>query len=91
MANDNPRADADISVTDELDARRRGGNQRWSPRLLCEPGRYYDFRPLAVFVRDPQTGKVIGELTDAPNSGSSTSPGFFYPRIGAALGSAAGC
>src|SRR5215469_8364027 len=37
MLNDDPKADVDISVTDEL-AAADAGNQRWSPRLLCEPG-----------------------------------------------------
>jgi hypothetical protein len=91
MPNDNPKADADISVTDELDAADAAVISDGLLAYYVSQAGYYDFRPLAAFVRDPQTSKVIGGSTDGPNSGSSTSPGFFYRRIGAAPGSAAGC
>ena len=62
MPNDNAKADPDITVTDELDpadvAVITDGLRAYD---LSQTG-YYDFRPLAVFVRDPQTGKVIGGL-----------------------------
>jgi GNAT superfamily N-acetyltransferase len=62
MPNDDAKAHPDISVTDELDpgdvAVITDGLRAYD---LSQTG-YYDFRPLAVFVRDPQTGKVVGGL-----------------------------
>ena len=62
MPNDDLRANPDITVTDELDgadvAVITDGLRAYD---LNQIG-YHDFRPLAVFVRDPQTGKVIGGL-----------------------------
>src|SRR6266478_3662257 len=89
MPNDDAKADPDITVTDELDpadvAVITDGLRAYD---LSQTG-YYDFRPLAVFVRDPKTGKVVGGLTGGPNSGSFMSPGSFSRRICAAHGSAA--
>ena len=60
LLNDDLRANPDISVTDELDSADAAvisdGLRAYN---LSQTG-YYDFRPLAVFVRDPQTGKIIG-------------------------------
>ena len=62
MPNDDAKLDPDITVTDELDpadvAVITDGLRAYD---LSQTG-YYDFRPLAVFVRDPQTGKVVGGL-----------------------------
>ena len=62
MLNDDLRADPDIAVTDELDSADvaviTDGLRAYD---LNQTG-YHDFRPLAVLVRDPQTGKVIGGL-----------------------------
>ena len=62
MPNNDAKADPDISVTDELDpadvAVITDGLRAYD---LSQTG-YQDFRPLAVFVRDPQTGKVVGGL-----------------------------
>src|ERR1700730_17960971 len=62
MLNDDAKADPDISVIDELDpadfAVITDGLRAYD---LSQTG-YYDFRPLAVVVRDPQTGKVVGGL-----------------------------
>ena len=62
MPNDDAKAHPDISVTDELDpgdvAVITDGLRAYD---LSQTG-YYDFRPLAVFVRDGQTGKVVGGL-----------------------------
>jgi GNAT superfamily N-acetyltransferase len=62
MANDNPRADADISVTDELDGADAAVISDGLRAYYVSQAGYYDFRSLAVFVRDPQTGKIIGGL-----------------------------
>src|SRR5689334_8487437 len=62
MPNDNPKADADISVTDELDAADAAVISDGLRAYYVSQAGYYDFRPLAVFVRDPQTSKVIGGL-----------------------------
>ena len=55
MPNDDAKAHPDISVNDELDpadvAVITDGLRAYD---LSQTG-YYDFRPLAVFVRDPQT------------------------------------
>ena len=62
MPNDDAKLDSDITVTDELDpadvAVITDGVRAYD---LSQTG-FYDFRPLAVFVRDPQTGKVVGGL-----------------------------
>ena len=62
MPNNDAKADPDITVTDELDpadvAVITDGLCAYD---LSQTG-YYDFRPLAVFVRDPKTGKVVGGL-----------------------------
>src|SRR3977135_2660066 len=62
MPNDDARADPDITVTDELDPA--------DVAVITDGLRAYDFsrigssdfRRLAVCVRDPQTGKVVGGL-----------------------------
>ena len=90
MPNDNPQADVDISVTDELAAADAAVISDGLRAYYVSQAGYYDFRPLAVFVREPQTGKLIGGLPADRNSGFSTSPGFSCPRIGAAPGLAAG-
>jgi len=62
MPNDDAKADPDIALTDELDpadfAVITDGLRAYD---LSQTG-YYDFRPLAVFVRDPQTDKIVGGL-----------------------------
>src|SRR5215472_16456162 len=62
MPNDNANADADISVTDKLDAADAAVISDGLRAYYVSQTGYYDFRPLAVFVRDPQTGKIIGGL-----------------------------
>src|SRR5437868_12334949 len=62
MPNDNVTADLDILVTDELDAADAAVISDGLRAYYVSQAGYYDFRPLAVFVRDPQTGKVIGGL-----------------------------
>ena len=50
---------------------------------------YYDFLPLAVFVREPQTGKVIGGLHGRSEFGLLYIAWFFLPedRRSARIGS----
>src|SRR2546430_7899779 len=50
---------------------------------------HYDFRPLAVLVRDPQTGKVIGGLHGRSEFGLVYVAWFFLPEDwrGARIGS----
>jgi len=88
MPNDNAKADPDITVTDELDpadvAVITDGLRAYD---LSQTG-YYDFRPLAVFVRDPQTGKVVGGLHGRSEFGL-VYVAWFCQRICAAHGSAA--
>ena len=56
MPNDNTKADVDISVTDELDAADAAVISDGLRAHYVSQAGYYDFRPLAVFVRDRQTG-----------------------------------
>ena len=90
MPNDNAKADIDISVTDELEVADAAAVSDGLRAYDLSQAGYYDFRPLAVFVRDRQTGRSSAGSTDGPNSGSSMSLGSFCPRIGAVHGSAAG-
>ena len=62
MPNDDGELEPDIAVIDEPDpadlAVITDGLIAYD---LSQTG-YYDLRPLAVFVRDPATGKVVGGL-----------------------------
>ena len=59
-----------------------------APITVSQTG-YYDFRPLAVFVRDPQTGKIIGGLHGRSEFGLVYIAWFFLPEDwrGAGIGS----
>src|SRR5262244_1587135 len=89
MSTDDAKLDPDITVTDELDpaavARISDGLCAYN---LSQTG-YYDFRPLAVFVRDPQTGKIIGGLHGRSEFGLVYVAWFFLPEDwrGARIGS----
>ena len=89
MPNDNAKADPDITVTDELDptdiAVITDGLRAYD---LSQTG-YYDFRPLAVLVRDPKTGKVVGGLHGRSEFGLVYVAWFFLPEDwrGARIGS----
>ena len=91
MANDDAKADVDISVADELDAADAAVVSDGLRTHYVSQAGYYDFRPLAVFVRDPQTGKVIGGLHGRSEFGLVYVAWFFLPEDRRALGSAAGC
>jgi hypothetical protein len=62
LPNDDPKANPDIAVTDELDSADAAVISDGLRAYYLNRTGYYDFRPLAVFVRDSQTGKVIGGL-----------------------------
>jgi GNAT superfamily N-acetyltransferase len=62
LLNDDLRANPDISVTDELDSADAAVISDGLRAYYLSQTGYHDFRPLAVFVRDPQTGKIIGGL-----------------------------
>src|SRR5712671_4254300 len=89
MPNDDAKADPDITVTDELDpadvAVITDGLRAYD---LGQTG-YYDFRPLAVFVRDPKTGKVVGGLHGRSEFGLVYVAWLFLPEDlrGARIGS----
>jgi hypothetical protein len=62
LLNDDLRANPDITVTDVLDSADAAVISDGLRAYYVSQTGYYDFRPLAVFVRDPQTGKIIGGL-----------------------------
>src|SRR5215469_2724893 len=80
MPNDNTKADVDISVTDELDAADAAVISDGLRAHYVSQAAYYDFRPLAVFVRDPQTGRVIGGLHGRSEFGLFYVAWFFLPE-----------
>ena len=80
MPSEDTSANLDFTVTDELDpadvAVINGGLRTHGAR---EAG-YDDFRPLAVFVRDPQTGRVLGGLHGHSEYGLVYVAWFFLPE-----------
>ena len=80
MPNDDAKTDPDITVTDELDpadvAVITDGLRAYD---FSQTG-YCDFRPLGVFVRDPQTGKVVGGLYGRSEFGLVYVAWFFLPE-----------
>jgi hypothetical protein len=91
VPDDNAKADLEITVTDELAPAELavivdGLGAYDSSRIG-----YRDFRRLAVLVRNPQTGKVVGGLYRRSEFGLVYVDWLFCPRICAAQGSAAGC
>jgi GNAT superfamily N-acetyltransferase len=80
MPNDSTKADVDISVTDKADAADAALISDGLRAYYVSQAKYYDFRPLAVFVRDPQTGKVIGGLHGRSEFGLVYVAWFFLPE-----------
>jgi GNAT superfamily N-acetyltransferase len=80
LPNDDAKSDIEITVTDEPDgadvAVITDGLRAYD---LNQIG-YHDFRPIAVFVRDPQTGKVIGGLHGRSEFGLVYIAWFFLPE-----------
>src|ERR1700730_3855824 len=89
LLNDDLRANPDISVTDELDSADAAVISDGLRAYYLSQTGYYDFRPLAVFVRDPQTGKIIGGLHGRSEFGLVYVAWFFLPEDwrGARIGS----
>jgi GNAT superfamily N-acetyltransferase len=80
MPNGAAKADPDITVTDELDPIDAAViNDGLRAHNISEAG-YLDFRPLAVFVRDRQTGKVVGGLHGRSEYGLVYVAWFFLPE-----------
>jgi GNAT superfamily N-acetyltransferase len=80
LLNDDLRANPDISVTDELDSADAAVISDGLRAYYLSQTGYYDFRPLAVFVRDPQTGKIIGGLHGRSEFGLVYVAWFFLPE-----------
>ena len=80
MPNDNVTADLDILVTDELDAAGAAVISDGLRAYYVSQAGFYDLRPLAVFARDPQTGKVIGGLHGRSEFGLVYVAWFFLPE-----------
>ena len=80
MPNDDLRANPDITVTDELDSADAAVISDGLRAYYLSQTGYYDFRPLAVFVRDPQTGKVISGLHGRSELGLVYAAWFFLPE-----------
>jgi hypothetical protein len=80
MPNDNVTADLDILVTDELDAADAAVISDGLRDYYVSQAGFDDLRPLAVFVRDPQTGKVIGGLHGRSEFGLVYVAWFFLPE-----------
>src|SRR5215471_20576539 len=80
MPNDNPKADVDISVSDELAAVDTAVISDGLRAYYVSQAGYYDFRPLAVFVREPQTRQVIGGLHGRSEYGLLYIAWFFLPE-----------
>ena len=80
IANDDAELEPDITVIDEPDpadvAVITDGLIAYD---LSQTG-YNDFRPLAVFVRDPATGKVVGGLHGRSEFGLVYVAWFFLPE-----------
>jgi GNAT superfamily N-acetyltransferase len=89
LPNDDLRANPEISVTDELDSADAAVISDGLRAYYLSQTGYYDFRPLAVFVRDPQTGKIIGGLHGRSEFGLVYVAWFFLPEDwrGARIGS----
>src|SRR5499427_406836 len=80
VPNNNSKADVEISVTDELDAADAPVISDGLRAHYVSQAGYYDFRPLAVFVRNPQTGKVVGGLHGRSEFGLVSVAWFFLPE-----------
>src|SRR5438477_11629037 len=80
MPNDHGKADPDITVADELDPEDVAVITDGLVAYDLNQAGHYDFRPLAVFVRDPQTGKVVGGLHGRSEYGLVYVAWFFLPE-----------
>src|SRR5437763_2893018 len=78
---DEAQAGPDITVADdELDPAEVAVITDGFRAYYLDQAGHYDFRPLAVFVRDPQTGKVVGGLHGRCEVGLVCVAWFFLPE-----------
>ena len=80
MAYDDANADLDIAAVDELDPVDAAVISDGLRAYYVDQAGYYDFRPLAVFVRDRQTGNIIGGLHGRSEFGLVYVAWFFLPE-----------
>ena len=82
MPNDDTEADPDVTVAneDELDPADVAVITDGLRAYYVDQAGHYDFRPLAIFVRDPQTGKVVGGLHGRSEFGLLYVAWFFLPE-----------
>jgi GNAT superfamily N-acetyltransferase len=80
MPNDDAKADPDITASDELDPADVAVITDGLIAYDRDQTGYYDFRRLAVFVRDPQTGKVVGGLLGRSEFGLVYVEWLFLPE-----------
>ena len=79
MPNDHGKA-PNIIVAEELDPADVAVITDGLRAYYVNEAGHYDFRPLAVFVRDPQTGKVVGGLHGRSEFGLVYVAWFFLPE-----------
>ena len=80
MAYDDANADLEIAAVDELDPADAAVISDGLRAYYVDQAGYYDFRPLAVFVRDRQTGNIIGGLHGRSEFGLVYVAWFFLPE-----------
>ena len=80
MAYDDANADLEIAAVDELDPADAAVISDGLRAYYFDQAGYYDFRPLAVFVRDRQTGNIIGGLHGRSEFGLVYVAWFFLPE-----------
>jgi GNAT superfamily N-acetyltransferase len=80
IANDDAELEPDITVIDEPDPADVAVITDGLIAYDISQTGYNDFRPLAVFVRDPATGKVVGGLHGRSEFGLVYVAWFFLPE-----------
>jgi len=80
IANDDAELEPDITVIDEPDPADVAVITDGLIAYDISQTGYNDFRPLAVFVRDPATGKVVGGLHGRSEFGLVYIAWFFLPE-----------
>jgi GNAT superfamily N-acetyltransferase len=80
MACEDTNADLEIAAVDELDPADAAVISDGLRAYYVDQAGYYDFRPLAVFVRDRQTGSIIGGLHGRSEFGLVYVAWFFLPE-----------
>ncbi|HEV8677994.1 MAG TPA: GNAT family N-acetyltransferase [Stellaceae bacterium] len=80
MTGNDAKADPEITVTDEGDPADVAVITDGLRAYYVDQAGYDDVRPLAVFVRDPKTGKVVGGLHGRSEFGLVYVAWFFLPE-----------